>query len=843
ALYYSNINDNTGTLIFSYATSCDFAFNYLRYQPNSLPQPIDPYSLIIPIQKEKEFGYDFAVSNSAATLVNNSLHPNLQTILNTAPQTNLLARISYDISYDKTGNPIQYHLYSYNNDGLLAYEMMQFSETGITTANRGICGLIRNINFNLRGSIKNQIVDAGADGTPELSYAYEYDGRNRVKELSLNGVKLLDYKYDDALSLVLQIRYYDKAATCNTVIAIDTLQYYYDDRDRLVNFKSHLYEESLYYDANHPQLADTSYSVKADQNWNGLLNATKSVYKTDRAINNLTGFDGATIYGYRYDGINRLIQADASIIDVLTGNPAISTPKRLYGDESLTYDKAGNILNLKRGAYYNPSVSNPANWVTNWDYIYQTGTSKLIRIDSNSIGLRNFTYDANGCVRNDSYQNLSISHIDRANLISEVTTNGEILKNLYSVIDQRILKENLNTGEKTFYWQSVSGSIVGVLTQQNNNWLQGSWEFYTGAAKLSGGELHYQIVDHIGNKRVVYSTSISCTTGAVSYSLENVIDYYAFGKTLREYVNQKERYQYSGKERDEETLLDYFGARFYDSNIGRFLSVDPLEAKYINQSTYVFAANNPVCFVDLNGEGIDTTKNADNNSNTSGLGFSSELKPNQGNIVEQKFDLGNSDSQFSNTSNFGFTGAWGITPKPLYKKDLISISQKSGFCNPCNANELGKIFEDITYTVLINPLGFFHNMKFNTTKISNSTRPTVPDFIGDQKVYRSNGAPYYIKGSSWVEAKAKYGDLYMSSNTQQIRGHIDNLSAEFLPVRTGLKNFRPHLYIITTADTYVSESMYIYATAKGIQLIHYHMYYAQDNIGRTIYNIKRVKSN
>ncbi|MFN8711622.1 MAG: hypothetical protein ACK5Z2_02135, partial [Bacteroidota bacterium] len=46
ALYYSNINDNTGTLIFSYATSCDFAFNYLRYQPNSLPQPIDPYSLI-----------------------------------------------------------------------------------------------------------------------------------------------------------------------------------------------------------------------------------------------------------------------------------------------------------------------------------------------------------------------------------------------------------------------------------------------------------------------------------------------------------------------------------------------------------------------------------------------------------------------------------------------------------------------------------------------------------------------------------------------------------------------------------------------------------------------------
>ena len=598
-LYYANINDNTGTLVFSAATSLDYAFNYVRYQPNSQPQPIDPYSLIIATRKEKEYGYDFAVSSTVAAAINNTLHANLQTIRSSNPQAHLLNQLSYTIAYDPAGNPIQYHLFSYTDEGQLAYEMMQFNETGITTSNRGICGLINYVAYNLRGAIKAQTIDAGADNTPEMSYAYTYDGWNRVKEVALNGVKLADYKYDDALGLVLQVRYYDKATTCSTVVAVDTLRYQYDNRNRLVNFTSHLYEESLYYDGNHPQIADTSFKVQAGQYWNGMINATKSVYKANRAVNNPGTFNGATVYGYTYDGLNRLTQADASVMDVLTGNPATPTPKRLYGDEALTYDKAGNILNLKRGAYYHANVTNPANWVTNWNYVYQAGTSKLLRIDSNAVPLRNFTYDANGSVRSDSYRSMNITHIDRANLIHEVTANGEVLKNLYAVNDQRILKENATTGEKTFYWLSVSGDIVGVLAQQNNNWGQGTWEYYAGFAKISGGDLHFQIEDHLGNKRVVYTTAVNCSTGGVTYSLDNVIDYYAFGKTLREYVNQKERLQYSNKERDEETALDYFGARFYDPNVGRFLSIDPV-VKY-HESPFVFCANNPVNFIDVNG--------------------------------------------------------------------------------------------------------------------------------------------------------------------------------------------------------------------------------------------------
>ncbi len=46
-----------------------------------------------------------------------------------------------------------------------------------------------------------------------------------------------------------------------------------------------------------------------------------------------------------------------------------------------------------------------------------------------------------------------------------------------------------------------------------------------------------------------------------------------------------------------------FGARIHDPRIGRFLSVDPRVKDFPYWSPYLFAANNPIYFIDLNGEG------------------------------------------------------------------------------------------------------------------------------------------------------------------------------------------------------------------------------------------------
>ena len=63
-------------------------------------------------------------------------------------------------------------------------------------------------------------------------------------------------------------------------------------------------------------------------------------------------------------------------------------------------------------------------------------------------------------------------------------------------------------------------------------------------------------------------------------------------------------YTFSAKERDTETGLSYFGARYYSLDLSIWLSVDPMSDKYPSLSPYVYCANNPVKLVDPNGEEI-----------------------------------------------------------------------------------------------------------------------------------------------------------------------------------------------------------------------------------------------
>jgi RHS repeat-associated protein len=60
-------------------------------------------------------------------------------------------------------------------------------------------------------------------------------------------------------------------------------------------------------------------------------------------------------------------------------------------------------------------------------------------------------------------------------------------------------------------------------------------------------------------------------------------------------------YTFSGKEKDVETGYGYFGARYYDSGLSIWLSVDPMSDKYPNMSPYNYCANNPVILVDPDG--------------------------------------------------------------------------------------------------------------------------------------------------------------------------------------------------------------------------------------------------
>ncbi|MBD3374485.1 hypothetical protein GF406_05550, partial [candidate division KSB1 bacterium] len=80
-------------------------------------------------------------------------------------------------------------------------------------------------------------------------------------------------------------------------------------------------------------------------------------------------------------------------------------------------------------------------------------------------------------------------------------------------------------------------------------------------------------------------------------------------ESIRSTVNddQAANLRFTGKELDKESHIGlyYFGARYYDPEVGRFISVDPLADKYPGWSPYVYCLNNPLKNIDTDGRRVE----------------------------------------------------------------------------------------------------------------------------------------------------------------------------------------------------------------------------------------------
>jgi RHS repeat-associated protein len=114
-------------------------------------------------------------------------------------------------------------------------------------------------------------------------------------------------------------------------------------------------------------------------------------------------------------------------------------------------------------------------------------------------------------------------------------------------------------------------------------------------------EMFFYHTDHLGS-----SSWITDASGTPYQHLQSL----PFGE---QFVDQRNSswtapYRFTGKERDSETGFDYFGARYYSSDLSVWLSVDPLASKYPSMSGYMYVAGNPVMLVDPKGLAPERTK-------------------------------------------------------------------------------------------------------------------------------------------------------------------------------------------------------------------------------------------
>jgi RHS repeat-associated protein len=232
----------------------------------------------------------------------------------------------------------------------------------------------------------------------------------------------------------------------------------------------------------------------------------------------------------------------------------------------------------------------------------------------------------------------------------------------YDADGNRVKKTNGSTG--TLYWYGAPGIIAESDLAGN---LKSEYVFFNGKRTaridLPSGTVHYYLSDHLN------STSMVVSAAAV---VEEESDYSPFGT---EYVltgSGSNHYKFTGKERDSESGLDYFGARYNSSSMGRFMTPDPLGGLLIDPQTlnrYTYVRNNPLRYTDPTGMYIcaDSAKCDSKQDKAFEQSRQNDLKSKDDNVVRAAKAYGDPTKDNGTTVKFGDPGKGndGITKHDL----------------------------------------------------------------------------------------------------------------------------------------------------------------------------------
>jgi RHS repeat-associated protein len=338
---------------------------------------------------------------------------------------------------------------------------------------------------------------------------------------------------------------------------------------------------------------------------------------------------------FTYDPLYRLLTATGRVCDNLPPPPpwddrvrcSDPTKTRPY-TETYEYDPAGNITRLKHTHF--PANGNVLTGNRKFDLVPTSN-----RLAKMTVGTKPYAYnyDSSGNLTSESVaRHFEWDHSDRLRVYRTQTGNSEPTLHahyLYDAAGQRAKKLVRKKGqvEVTVYIDGVfeHHRIAKASASQENNTLH-VMDDQSRVAQMRVGSafsgdttpaVKYHLGDHLGSSNVVIDAAGSWI---------NHEEYTPYGETSFGSFARK-RYRYTGKDRDEESGLYYYGARYYAPWLGRWVSCDPAGAVDGN-NLYAAFRSNPITNTDPTGnETLDggTTKSPDSLGLTSQVGKSTEV--------------------------------------------------------------------------------------------------------------------------------------------------------------------------------------------------------------------------
>ena len=332
----------------------------------------------------------------------------------------------------------------------------------------------------------------------------------------------------------------------------------------------------------------TYYGTNAVNGWNPFADDTDNNGNVRRSFHYVPLNDANTssvipqLADYTYDSLNRL----GTYTEAQHNGSAWTLG---VDGQTFSYDQYGNR-----------KITSTVGGVNGYNPNYTTTNNKIVGM----------AYDSAGNITNDGVRTMTY---DAENRMVAATSAGGTGTYAYDGEGKRV--KRATSTQSWWYVYGLNGELVAEYLSTAPTTVVKEYGYRSGQLLVVGesGNVRWIVTDHLGSTRMTADS-----TGSLAGIKRQ--DYLPFGEDL--YVGIRRngangqygyepplstiRHKFTGKERDTETGLDFFGARYMSSTQGRFTSVDPLRAsahiaspQTFNRYSYVL--NRPTMAVDPDG--------------------------------------------------------------------------------------------------------------------------------------------------------------------------------------------------------------------------------------------------
>jgi RHS repeat-associated protein len=542
--------------------------------------------------RSTQFSYDGAGNLTRVTAPGNSIstftYDRLGNVLSSTNALGQRTNFTYEPKYnnlatvrDPKGNSLSY---TYNNQGNVAgiayvdgsTEAFSYDAVGNLTVSVNRRGQKIDYTYDNRGLLLSKKYPDGTTASytydnrgnllsavdSDSSVSYTYDSADRLTRVDQDRGRFVEYTYDAGGRRTKMV---DQTGA--------TVHYLYDMVGRLVQLTDAGNQNIITY------TYDAAGRLSREDNGNGTY--TKYAYDVAGQVTSIINYTASNVenskYEYEYDNLGRRVSMTTLEGKTSYGYDAIGqlTTVLLPDGRKLeyAYDAAGNRTSVKNNGVttnYNTNNLNEYSQVGAATYSYDLDGNLVSTTDG-----KTYTYDAEN------------------RLIKVVTSNGTWTYE-YDALGNRIA--SIKDGERTEYLLDPTGlgDVVGEYGSTGN--LVANYTYGLGlVSRVDGSNASsYYDTDAIGSV-----VGLSDTTG----SYVDKYSYLPFGEDLTKVETVSNPFEYVGQfgVMDEGNGLDFMRARYYDSNLGRFIAVDPLGINGGTVNLYSYARNTPQNVIDPQG--------------------------------------------------------------------------------------------------------------------------------------------------------------------------------------------------------------------------------------------------